>query len=133
MYYFIYAYPASYGGLYGMYLYDLVNCNCYEDAVTIAAEMARDVIWDYRPDERFYTREDYCQEMGYDDWDDEYEDDYQCALDERVEEEVEFEIYELRDGVEEEDYSVWTEENEEPSDFIEKYCKTLTETTLNAI
>ena len=133
MEYFIYAYPASYGGNHGMYNYDLIDCYNYEEAMSIATEMARDVIWNYRPDELLYTRDDYCQEMGYDEWINEYKEDYQSVLDEYVEEEIDFSIYELQDGITIEDYKEWVIGNMPPEDFIENFCKTATETVLNNI
>ena len=129
MLYFIYATEGKYEGLHGIYDYGCYNCNSYEDACTLGAELSHDVIDSYiRPEDDYYTPEDYCEDNGYDEWRDEYESDYYEALDEIINEDyLSYELYPLKEGVTLDDYLEWTKENMPPRDFIERYCRQLTE------
>ena len=67
MYYFIYAKEGMYEGLHGIYDYTLYDAASYEDACDTAEGMSRDVIDSYvRPEDVYYTQEDFCEEQGYD-------------------------------------------------------------------
>ena len=55
-------------------------------------------------------------------WDEQYEDEYWDIFEEVMQDECAFEIWPLKDGVTEEDYYKWQKENQEPRDFIQRYC-----------
>ena len=129
MLYFIYAKEGLYEGLHGVYDYGLYDCDSYKNACDIGAELSREVIDAYiRPEDSYYSSEDYCEDNGYSGWRDEYEDDYFEALDEVINDNyLSYEVWPLKDGVTEEDYIKWQKENMEPRDFIKRYCRELTE------
>ena len=128
MYYFIYAKEGMYEGLHGIYDYGLYDASSYEDACNTAEEMSRDVIDSYvRPEDVYYTQEDFCEEQGYDEWDESYWGEYYDALDEITSGYISYEVYPLKNGVTEADYEAWQKENLEPEDFIRRYCRQLTE------
>lgn len=129
MYYFIYAKEGLYEGLHGVYDYGLYDCDSYEDACDIRAELSHEVIDTYiRPEDSYYSPEDYCEDNGHSEWRDEYEDDYFEALDEVIKDNyLSYEVYPLKDNVTKKDYDEWIKENMPPSDFIQHYCRQLTE------
>ena len=128
MYYFIYAKEGMYEGLHGIYDYTLYDAASYEDACDTAEGMSRDVIDSYvRPEDVYYTQEDFCEEQGYDEWDESYWGEYYDMLDEIISGYISYEVYPLKDGVTEADYKAWQKENLEPEDFIRRYCRELTE------
>ena len=124
MLYFIYAKEGMYEGLHGIYDCGLYNCNSYEDACSIGADLSYDVIESYiRPEDVYYTPEDYCEDNGYDEWRDEYESDYYEALDEICQDNLSYTVYEVKEGTTEEDYEHWLKTNRDPYYFIKNYCK----------
>ena len=131
MLYFIYAKEGLYEGLHGIYDYGLYNCDSYKYACSIGAELSREVMDSHiHPEDSYYTPEDYCEDNGYDKWRDEYEDDYWEVLDEVCEDNVSYTVYELKEGVTEEDYREWQKENMPPEDFIHRYCRQLAENNI---
>lgn len=112
-----------YRGLHGIFDYDMVECD-YEEACDIGCEMSRDVIDSYiRPEDTYYSIDDFCEEHGYDEWNDDYQSEYYDELDEICGEYIYFEVYKVKDTVTMEDYKAWQHENMEPHDFVEKYCE----------
>lgn len=126
--YFIYTYPASYGGYHGMYEYNLIGCTDYQEACEVAHEMACETVDRYLRADEILSQEEfmdlYCES---EEWDDEYETEYWDAVAEAIEDEADFEIYLLKDGYTFEDYRNWQKENMEPEDFIKRYCRRLTD------
>ena len=129
MLYFIYAKEGMYEGLHGIYDYGLYDCGSYQEACSIGAELSRKVIDTYiRPEDNYYSPEDYCEDNGYNEWRNEYEDDYFDALDEVINDNyLSYTIYPLKENVTEKDYDKWIRENMPPDDFIKHYCRQLTE------
>ena len=128
MRYFIYAYPEMYGGLHGMYNYELTDDIDYAAACEWGSDLAHDTVTQFLHEDEIYSHEDYMQD-NYNgaEWDDRYEEDYWDTFNEVMEEQSSFSIWPLKDGVTEEDYIKWQKENMEPRDFIERYCRELTE------
>ena len=128
MRYFIYAYPEMYGGLHGMYNYDLTDDTTYEAACDWGQELAMETVESFLRAEEIYSKEDFMNDY-YDneEYDDRYEEAYWDALDEVMQEAGDYEIWPLKDGVTEDDYNKWQKENMEPQDFIERYCRKLTD------
>lgn len=128
MEYFIYAKEGMYEGLHGIYDYALLDCSSYEEACEYGEEISREVIDSYvRPEDIYYTQDDFCEEQGYDEWSEDYWNEYYDILDEIIQSYVSYEIYLLKDGVTKQDYQNWQKENREPQDFIYRYCRQLTE------
>ena len=123
MYYFIFAAEDMYRGLHGVYDYDMIDCADYDEACQIGCDMSRDVIESYmRPEDVYYTPEDFCDEYGYDEWDDSYQSEYYEALDEACGDFIYYEVYPVKPEVTFEDYEKWQKENMEPRDFIKRFC-----------
>ena len=120
MKYFIYAYPAMYGGLHGMYNYDVVDCDDVEQALTIGLDMAREVIESYGFEEEIYTEEDYREENEVPEDHDIDWDDFYCVRDDVIAEELGVEIFLLNDDADEDEVLHC---NLDPRDIIEEYCK----------
>lgn len=100
-----------------------------EMLVLLENSFSRDVIDSYiRPEDIYYTPEDYYEDNGYDKWQDEYESDYYEALDEIINDDyLSYEIYPLKDNVTQKNYDKWVKENMLPRDFIRRCCRQLTE------
>lgn len=123
MYYFIFAAEDMYRGLHGIYDYDMVECIDYNEACEIGCEMSRYVIDSYiRPEDIYYSQEDFCVDQGYDEWNEDYWNEYYECLDEVIDGYVYFEVYAVKPEVTFEDYQAWQHENMEPHDFIERFC-----------
>ena len=132
MYYFIYAYPAKYGGLHGCYDYTMVESDSYNEVCIWAYELAYDTVERYLRADEIYSTDDYMyDEHDGEEWDECYKDDYWDAFNEAMEEQCEYEIYAFKDGVTEADYDRWLKENMPPRDFIKRYCRQLTDEEIN--
>lgn len=128
MRYFIYAYPEMYGGLHGMYNYELTDDTTYDVACDWGHELAYETVESYLRADEIYSTEDYMNDY-YDgeEYDERYHEGYWDAFEEVMQEQCAYEVWPLKDGVTEEDYIKWQKENMEPRDFIERYCRELTE------
>lgn len=126
--YFIYAYPDMYGGLHGMYNYELTDDIDYESALEWGHELAHETVEQFLRNDEIYSREDYMHD-NYDgaEWNDCYEEDYWDAFNEVMDEQADFYIWPLKEGVTEKDYIKWQKENMDPKDFIDRFCRVLTE------
>lgn len=122
---FVYAYPAMYGGLHGMWDYEIVDNVSYEGACEDGYEIALQVIESYmRPEDQIYSRDEFLQDYYYDEWKDEYEDEYYNALDEAISEEAAYEVWHIRDDISDEVINKWEKNNiGDPKDFIKQYCE----------
>ena len=120
---FIYAYPATYGGLHGMYNYEIAFNMSYEEACNWGSELAYETVESYLRADEIYSTEDFMEEF-YDgaEWDEQYRDEYWDSFEEVMQDECAFEVWPLKDGVTEADYYKWQKENQEPHDFIQRYC-----------
>lgn len=126
--YFIYAYPETYGGLHGMYRYELAECDSYQEACEWGFELAAETVDSYLSVDQIYSTEDYMNDYyNGAEWDERYREDYWDIFNEVREEECSYNIYPLKDGVTEEDFHNWEKENMGPEDFIHRYCRQLTE------
>ena len=121
MKFFIYAYPGIYGGLHGMYNWDVVECNSIEEAQQIGLEQAMEIFDSYDLDDEYYSRIDYLTDHSLDHWDDSYEDDYYDILENCKVNDCEYEIYELKPNV---DVNEVLHCNLDPRSIIKKYCVT---------
>ena len=116
---FVYAYPASYGGLHGMYDWEIMDARSKEEAEHEGFALASEVIENYH----IFDTDEYINDFRneYDipedqdiNWDDFYE--YMEPL---IAEECSYEVYPLKPDVSiEEVYH----DNLEPTDLIRKYC-----------
>ena len=109
--YFVYAYDQSYGGLHGMYDWCFMESS-YEDAECTAAEMSANVIDSYS-DIR-YSLFDCEEEEIYERYSEE-------EINEIVQEDIAFEIYEVRDDAPsfEELEAMYLD----PESYIKEYCQ----------
>ncbi len=128
MRYFIYAYPEMYGGRHGMYNYELTDDISYQSACDWAYDLAYETVESYLRADEIYSTEEFMEEF-YDgeEWDESYREEYWNVFDEVMQEQCSFELWPLKDGVTEEDYHKWQKENMEPYDFINRFCRQLTE------
>ena len=126
--YFIYTYPATYGGLHGMYDYDLVGCSDFQEACDVGHEMACETVERYLRADEILSQEEFM-DLYYEseEWDDQYETEYWDAVAEAIEDEACFDIYLLDDEYTYEDYLNWQKKNLEPEDFIKRYCRQITQ------
>ena len=121
--YFIYAYSSRYGGLHGMYRYDFVTCENFEEACEYAYELAGEVVDFYLRTEEIYSKKDYMNDVyNGEEWDDRYYEDYWYYFEEMRQEECAYEVYQIKEGVTEEDFRNWDKKNMGPKDFIKHYC-----------
>jgi hypothetical protein len=125
MYYFIIAHTESYGTLHGMYDYELDEYDTYEEACERGLDLAREVVDRYLHVDDIYSEEDYMSDNGIDEWDECYRDNYWDVFNEAREAECAFEIYQLKDGYNEDTFRVWEKENMPPDDFINRYCENI--------
>lgn len=116
--YFIYAYPHMYGGLHGMYDWDIVE-GTYEDATYSAHELALQVIDDFGLYEQLYSEDEYRVDNDIPDDEEIDWDDYHKSMEDLIEEEASFEVYKIKDGVNIEEIRQC---NDDPHTIIEKYC-----------
>lgn len=124
---FIYAYPEMYGGLHGMYNYDVAYDLTYDEVCDWAFELAYETVESYLRVDEIYTEEDFMEDCyNGAEWNDCYKEEYWDTFDEVMREQCSFEVYPIKDGVTEADYIKWQKENMEPRDFIERYCRELT-------
>ena len=125
---FIYAYPDMYGGLHGMYNYEVASDISYDEACNWGHELAYETVESYLSIDEIYSHEDFMDE-NYNgaEWDDRFEDEYWEIYEEAMQEQCAFEVWPFKDGVAIADYEKWQKENMEPRDFIEHYCRQLTE------
>ena len=96
---YIFAYEGSYGGLHGMYEEDVIEVKDMEEANNYGYEMAQDVI------------------ESYDDFDDK----------EDVEQELEWHVYKIKEGISAEEARAALGSYDEEG-FVAEYCE---EETLN--
>lgn len=124
---FIYAYPERYGGLHGMYNYDVVWDISEQEACDWGYEMAYETVESYLRADEVYSTEDFMDDYyNGEEWNDCYEQEYWDAYAEVMEEECAYEIFPLKDDVTEQDWYNWQKENMGPEDFINRYCRQLT-------
>ena len=125
---FIYAYPEMYGGLHGMYNYDIAFDLSYEEVCNWGAELAYETAESFLRADEIYSQEEFMED-NYDgeEWDERYREEYWDAFDEMMQDAGSFEVYPLKDEVTEEDFHNWEKENMEPHDFIRRYCRQLTD------
>ena len=110
--YFVYAYDGIYGGLHGMYDWVFME-GTYEEAEDYGIEMSRDVIdsyseirqslFDYEDEEEIYER--YSEE----------------EIEEIIQEDIAFEIYEVRDDAP--SFKELEAMNLDPESYIKEYCQ----------
>lgn len=115
-YWFIYAYPAMYGGLHGIYDYEVVKCNSYEEAFEYGMDMAREVIERYGLEKEIYSEEEYMIDNNIDYIDDEY----YSTLDDAISQECEVEVYRLKDDSYKD---IIIKGNDDVSTIIKNYCE----------
>lgn len=126
MRFFIYAYPEMYGGLHGMYNYELTDDISYDAACEWGYDLASETVDQFLYEDQIYSHEDYMADNhNGEEWNDKYEEDYWEAFNEAHEEQCAYEVYELKDGYDESTYQNWQKENLEPRDFIRRFCKTI--------
>ena len=116
--YFIYAYPASYGGLHGMYNFLAVADSTKSEAEEIGYEMAREVIDSYHLVDELYSYDDYVEECEEID-DTPTEGAYWDRVEDILDDECACEIYILKDGV---DVDFINQLGEDPTSIIDTYC-----------
>ena len=117
MKYFIYAYPAMYGGRHGMYKYEACDYTTVEEAYELGRDMAFEVIEDFNLAHEIYTEEDYMEEYETNVIDDKFYEE----LDEHILEECSYEVYPLKDNVSVDDINQCRGLDLE--EIIELYCK----------
>ena len=123
MLYFIYATENLYNGLHGVYDYTACDCDSFREACDYGREMGYELINSYTlPEDEYYTRDDFLQEKGYEEWEDEYEDEYYEILNEVIDDYLSYEVYPFKEGVTLKDYNEWLQKNMPPSDFINNFC-----------
>ena len=126
--FFIYAYPEKYGGLHGMYRYELTECNDYQEACEDGCELAEEAVDSYLREDEIYSIYEYMNEYhNGEEWDECYREDYEDIFNEAREDAGSYEIFPLKDGVTEQDFHNWEKENREPRDFIRRYCRQVIE------
>lgn len=133
MRYFIYTYPSRY---YRQDIYDteIVNDISYEEACDRAISLGYETIENYmRPEEEIYSREEYLNDIGADEWDDDYEESYYESLDYVILDEIEYEVYEIKEDTSEDIIRDYNMNRIDPKDFIRDYCYSATETVARSI
>lgn len=116
---FIYAYPASYGGLHGMYDWEIVENISKKEAEEEGFALAHEVIENYQIfDENFWVS-DYRNECNIPEDQDINWDDFYDYMEPMIVEECAYEVYELKPTVNIEDVY---HDNLEPKELIKKYC-----------
>ena len=133
MRYFIYTYPSRY---YRQDIYDteIVNDISYEEACDRAISLGYETIENYmRPEEEIYSREEYLNDIGADEWDDDYEEGYYESLDYVILDEIEYEVYEIKEDTSEDIIRDYNMNRIDPKDFIRDYCYSATETVARSI
>jgi hypothetical protein len=118
--YLIYAYEASYNGLHGIYDWDVVSCDNEEEVQGIGRQMSESVIESYaslqeelendvliRLSEEGINPNDLDYEERYDDW-------YDCLLNEQIQ----YEYWELDPSV---DYHEIIDQNTDWEELRDKY------------
>ena len=124
MKYFIYAYPERYGGLHGMYNYELTDNISYDLALEWGHDLAYETVEQYLHADEIYSENDYMEEYhDGEEWDDKYKEEYWDIFDEVMQDECSFEIYQLKEGYDETTYEEWQKENMPPQDFIKRFCE----------
>lgn len=125
---FIYAYPEMYGGLHGMYNYEVVFNASYKEVCEWGFELAGETVDSYLRADEIYSMEEYMEEFhNGEEWDEQYREDYWDAFNEMRDEQCSYYVYPLKDNVTEQDYQNWQKKNLAPDDFIKHYCRQLTE------
>ena len=107
--YFIYAYDEMYNGLHGMYDYCFIICD-YKEAEEYGREMSLGVIESYY--EIYNSLLNYC-DVDEEEVDEEYRQEV-------LEEDIAYEIYELRDDAP--SFEELENMNLDPQSYIEEFC-----------
>lgn len=102
--YFIYAYEEFYSGLHGIYDYRFDECTLHQ-AESQGHEMSYEVIESYS-----YLLEEICGEDATEE-----------EIDEAIQEDIAYEIWELRDDAP--SFEELEEMNLDPQSYIDEYCK----------
>lgn len=133
MRYFIYTYPSRY---YRQNIYDteILNDISFEEACEEARSLGYEVIQNYmRPEEEIYSREEYLDDIGADEWDDDYEEGYYESLDYVILDEIDYEVYEIKEDTSEDIIRDYNMNRIDPKDFIRDYCYSASETVARSI
>ena len=113
--YAIHAFDDMYGGLHGIESYSVIEAESLKEAEEYAFECSCDIIEDYVIHE-FYND---AENEGIED-----EEELQEYIDECIQEDIAYEVYKVKEtteSLEELDDKI----NQDPEDFIEKYCISL--------
>lgn len=102
--YFIYAYEEFYGGLHGIYNYCFEECSLAQ-AEEYGREMSCEVIESYS-----FILDEICGEDATEE-----------EIDEAIQEDIAYEIWELRDDAP--SFEELEEMNLDPQSYIDEYCK----------
>ena len=116
---FVYAYPTSYGGLHGMYDWEVITDISYSEACFEGMEMAREVIENYRIFDKDDLMNQFLTEYNMEEKDEINMDDFYDWMEPLIAEECSYEVYPLRPEV---DIETVYHDNDEPGNLIKKYC-----------
>ena len=118
--YLIYACEQSYGGLHGMYDWDIRECNSKQKAEELGEYMSHEVMETYSciMDSLYEQANEYIERDTIDE--NEYQDLFDSYLDDLIEENVEYQLYELDPHYSEEEYRKLTE-SMDWEEIVERY------------
>ena len=118
--YLIYACEQSYGGLHGMYDWDIRECNSKQKAEELGEYMSHEVMETYSciMDSLYEQANEYIEHDTIDE--NEYQDLFDSYLDDLIEENVEYQLYELDSHYSEEEYRKLTE-SMDWEEIVERY------------
>ena len=134
MRYFIYACPSCYHNDKNMHDFEIVENYSYEEACDRAISLGYETIENYmRPEEEIYTREDYVADIGVDEWDDDYEEGYYESLDYAILDEIDYEVYEIKEETSSDIIRDFEMNRLDFKDFIRDYCYSASETIARSI
>lgn len=118
--YLIYACEQNYGGLHGMYDWDIRECNSKQKAEELGEYMSHEVMETYSciMDSLYEQANEYIERDTIDE--NEYQDLFDSYLDDLIEENVEYQLYELDPHYSEEEYRKLTE-SMDWEEIVERY------------
>lgn len=118
--YLIYACESQYGGLHGMEDWTICECNSYEEACEIGHEMSYEVITSYSSIIDGFEEEAHGRliEEGITVDDADYDDLYDDWMNDLIEEDIEYSVYELQEEI---DYDTLIKDDTNWEDIRDKY------------
>ena len=134
MRYFIYACPSRYRNDENMHDFEIVENFSFEEACDRAISLGYETVENYmRPEEEIYTRDDYLTDIGADEWNDDYEEGYYESLDYAILDEIDPEVYEIKEDTSSDIIRDLEMNRLGFKDFIRNYCYSASETVARSI